>query len=305
MECLRVDPSQISLPVGECGKIHVKDKATEIKVEMRNFLKTQDICTDADCDMGKSSKIFSKNKLSAPMIQGQRSQCSKTLKKLEFFEDKLCKALLDFIATEEKKYTDETVKDFKATGPVELADMPCIECRGQPCNYNCRNFIVFSLYTRNQLDHLLWLDSQEKVSISEALCRTYGGQAVGNGYQFLVIHHLLPFYIAANAIIACGYESCEEKWGLLSRVKVSYCFMKIIEYDCDFQTFIPSLRPYLHKDVFMRDANKTNKLLKEVFRHIYVYFFLKRKFCGLGDQRIRDEIKWTIQRCFNFPYQYK
>lgn len=177
--------------------------------------------------------------------------------------------------------------------------MPCTECYGSCC-HNCEEFIVFSLYTKNELQHLLWLNSQGKVNIGDALCRLYGGQAVGNGYRFLVIHHLLPFYVAANAIIACGYESCEEKWGILSSVNKTWCFMSFILGDCDFLTFIPSLRPYLHKDVFMRDMTKTMELLREVFRHIYVYVFLMRKFCSYDDESFRTELKHTLRQCFNF-----
>ena len=39
---------------------------------------------------------------------------------------------------------------------------------------------------------------------------------VGNGYRFLIIFHLLPFYLISNAIIACGYENNPNKWGQLN-----------------------------------------------------------------------------------------
>jgi hypothetical protein len=59
----------------------------------------------------------------------------------------------------------------------------------------------------------------EVFSISAALGQLYGGQAVGNGYRFLIIYHVLPFYLTANAIIACGYEGSPEKWGRLCQNK--------------------------------------------------------------------------------------
>lgn len=298
---LRVDPSEISLPVGDCGRIHINDKATEIKVEHRNFIRPEQICTDKDCNAVVAAKTFSKNKLSQPMIKIRlrRGPNDESKKKIKFFFEKFCNTVLEFAKTEENKYPDEVIDKFVPKGPPELVDMHCIECYG-PCRYKCDNFIVFSLYTKNELNYLLWLNKQGKLSIQSALSRNYGGQAVGNGYQFLVIHHLLPFYVAANAIIACGYESCEEKWGILSKIDNSWGLMWNIEYDCDFLTFIPSLRPYLKKDVFMKDMTKTIELLREVFRHIYVYFFLKKKFGGIDDGWVRDEIKYTLQRCFGF-----
>jgi hypothetical protein len=49
VECLTVDATSISLPVGDCKKIHLVDRKTEIKVEGRNFIHDNQICTDKDC----------------------------------------------------------------------------------------------------------------------------------------------------------------------------------------------------------------------------------------------------------------
>lgn len=303
--CLQVDPTQICLPVGECGRIHVNDKATEIKVQRRKFLKPKDICTDKDCKTLDVPGQFSKNKLSPPTLQTRRpTKDIEVKKKLKFFREKFCKAIWEFVETEEKKYTDEIIKNFKPIGPAAVVDTECTECYSYPCRYNCEGFKVFSLYTNYEIEHLLWLDSRKEVSVGDALYKLYGGQAVGNGYQFLVIYHLLPFYITANAIIACGYESCEEKWGILSTVNKPWGFMRSLSSDCDFKTFIPSLRPYLHKDVFMRDMTKTMELLREVFRHIYVYFYLKKRFCSYTEERLRDEVRWPILSCLGFSFDY-
>jgi len=204
---------------------------------------------------------------------------------------------MEFVATEERKFDSLThYAENKIVPENELLDMECIECMYHPCKYACENFVVFSLYSNYQIDKLLWLDSIGKVNVESALSQTYGGQFVGNGYLFLV-SHLLPFYFQCNAILACGYEADESKWGDL---KPNAYFRRQLEYDCDFLTFIPSLRPYLHKDVFMKDMSKTMELLRIVFRHIYVYIFLLKRFkhSNLDYFKYYTKVQWQ----FGFRY---
>ncbi|XP_037043599.1 uncharacterized protein LOC119079656 [Bradysia coprophila] len=299
VQCLRIDNTEISLPVGECGKIHLIDKATKIKVASRKFLTSDQICASSQCSDTTNIRSFSKNKLTEPIL----SRCSIRYNgwrkdKLKYINDKFAETVMEFVATEERKFSSLIhYAENEIVPESELLHTICTECRYQPCKYGCTDFLVFSLYSNYQIDKLLWLDSVGKVNIKASLSKTYGGQAVGNGYQFLVIYHLLPFYVRSNAIIACGYEADESKWGDL---QPSASFRRSIEYDCDFLTFIPSLRPYLHKDVFMKDMNKTMELLRIVFRHIYVYIFLIKKFhCYYGDiEHIKHDLK--MQWFFGF-----
>lgn len=299
VQCLRTDDTEITLPVGECGRIHLVDKATQIKVSSRKYLSSDQICTSTRCSSTTNLRSFSKNRLSEPILSHCRTRHNGwRTGKLKYINEKFYETVMEFVATEERKFQSLThYADDEIVPETELLNMQCIECRYHPCKYGCKDFLVFSLYSSYQIDKLLWLDSVGKVSIKSALSKNYGGQAVGNGYMFLVLHHLLPFYVRANAILACGYEADESKWGDL---QPNTYFRRSLEYDCDFLTFVPSLRPYLHKDVFMKDINKTMELLRIVFRHIYVYIFLIKRFqCYYGTiDQIRHDLK--IQWFFGF-----
>lgn len=297
VQCLRTDDTEITLPVGECGKIHLIDKATKIKVSSRKFLTNDQICFQSQCSNTTNLRSFSKNKLSQPILSScPRRHVGWRKEKLNFINQKFYDTVMEFVDSEERKFNSTTHYISGEIVPeLELLHIRCIECRGYPCKNVCQNFLVFSLFSNYEIDKLLWLDSIGKVSVKNALNETYGGQAVGNGYMFLVLHHLLPFYVRCNAILACGYEDNEEQWGDLQ--SKSY-FRRSLEYDCDFLTFIPNLRPYLHKDVFMKDVNKTMELLRIVFRHIYVYIFLIKRFNCYYIDIIKHDLK--IQWYFGF-----
>ncbi|KAJ6649300.1 hypothetical protein Bhyg_04534, partial [Pseudolycoriella hygida] len=272
VQCLRTDDTEIRLPVGECGKIHLVDKATKIKVSSRKFLTDDNICTSSACSNTTNLRSFSKNKLSQPTLSAcPRRQIGWRKDKLKFINEKFYETVMEFVASEERKFVSiSSYGENEIIPESELLHMRCTECYRHPCNIG-------------------------KVNIRNALCSTYGGQAVGNGYMYLVIHHLLPFYVRANAIIACGYESDENKWGDL---QTNAHFRRSIEYDNDFLTFIPSLRKYLHKDTFMKDMNQTMELLRIVFRHIYVYIFLIKRF-----DCYRDVIKHDLKVQWHFGFR--
>lgn len=299
--CLSIDATEIKLPIGDCGRIHIIDKATEIKVASRKFLTPEKVCTAKDCVTLPELGVFSKNKLSPPTIQTKLRSTRTDDVKLKCFKDKFCQAVFEFVATAEKKYSADEMQHFTPLKPPEVLDMICTECRGQPCTYKCENFLVFSLYSSDQIEHLLWLNSRGEVSIGNALSQYYGGQAVGNGFAFLVEFHLLPFYLTANAIIACGYEAEPEKWGTLAPNRY---FRSYIQYDCDYLTFIPSLRPLLNEDIFMRDMGKTLELLRELFRHIYLYVYLKKNFTSYTEERFREDFSSSLSHCFSFRHSY-
>lgn len=301
--CLRTDPTEILLPVGECGQIHLINKETEIKVINRKFIKQEQICTVNDCPIAAQLGSFSKNKLSEPTLTARETEPhnKEFVRRLRYFAQKFIEAVLEFVDTELLKHTDEVIENFKPLEAPKALVTRCFDCYSEPCRYNCENFLIFSMFTNNQIDHLLWLDKKKEVNIGIALGANYGGQAVGNGWTFLIIYHLLPFYLTANAIIACGYESDESKWGILA--PESY-FRSSILHDCDFITFVPSLRSLLHKDIFMKDMTKTMELLKECFRHIYMYFMLRKKlspgFRENIERGLRNDFNSSIRMTFKF-----
>ena len=142
----------------------------------------------------------------------------------------------------------------------------------------------------------------EVFNIHEALALRYGGQAVGNGYRFLVFGYLLPFYLISNVIIGCGYQGDPEKWGCLNPKDGCYSFYSQMLTDCDFLTFVPTLRKYLDEDVFMKDLEKTRELLKRVFDHIYLYVFLGKRYLGFDEQSLKYELQMTLQYFLNLKF---
>jgi len=142
----------------------------------------------------------------------------------------------------------------------------------------------------------------EVYDIREALYLRYGGQAVGNGYRFLVFYHLLPFYLMSNVIIGCNYQNNPAKWGRLNPDESYYCFYYQLMNDCDFLTFVPSLRKNLEKEVFMKDLEKTDDLLKRVFDHIYLYVLLGKRLMAFDETSFKFEVEEAIQSSFKLQF---
>jgi len=63
VNCLRVDDTEITLPVGEFGRIHLINKATKMKVLSRKFLTNDQICTSNNCDTTTKVRSFSKKQI--------------------------------------------------------------------------------------------------------------------------------------------------------------------------------------------------------------------------------------------------
>jgi hypothetical protein len=74
--------------------------------------------------------------------------------------------------------------------------------------------------------------------------------------------------------------------------------------DCDFLTFVPSLRKYLEKEVFMKDLEKTEELLKRVFDHIYLYILLTKKFLGVDEKSLKDKVQGALKNCFTLEFKF-
>jgi hypothetical protein len=142
----------------------------------------------------------------------------------------------------------------------------------------------------------------EVYDIREALYLRYGGQAVGNGYRFLVFYHLLPFYLISNIIIGCNYQNNPEKWGRLNPDESYYCFYYQLMNDCDFLTFVPSLRKNLEKEIFMKDLEKTDELLKRVFDHIYLYVLMGKRLMSFDETSFKFEVEEAIHTCFKLQF---
>ena len=112
-----------------------------------------------------------------------------------------------------------------------------------------------------------------------------------------MLQHILPFYLLANLIIACGYEGQPEKWGSLNP-KSGNLWAGVMR-DCDFYTFIPKLRPLLDPEIFMKDLDKTRELLKNCFEYFYLYYFLWVKSGGYPYRTLADDIEMEVRLLFD------
>jgi hypothetical protein len=294
------DPSSIVLPIGECGKIHCdEDSSTKIQVKNRKFITEDMICTDSSCQT-TNVQSFSKKKAGMPdLIYHNQVFSPAHAAQIEAFVVEFNRAASQFADTEAKKYSAESIAavtpptDEYLEGTIRQFD------GGDEDDYRPAYVLLYSLIVGVNGDEdikiLLHLNHTGALDIRTALSTCYGGQSVGQGMPFL-LYHLIRFYLTCNVIIACEYQRNPGKWGSLSP---NASFKDSIQHDCDFFTFIPQWRSYLHEDVFMVDLEQTKDLLKKCFRFIYIIKFLCERVDYDGGYFPRGNIAYRdVTSCF-------
>ena len=291
------DSSAIVLPVGDCGRIHIKDNLQDSgngsnassssvrhQVENRKYITNDMICSVEGCPTTKQA-VFSKNpkKRTPDLIGNNQLFTTEGAALIEHFVCEFNRATSEFADTEASKLSPQAIAKVTKNPPnKEYLDHIIWHFYGVSDesllpNYRCDHDIVYALLAGDKGDDdmltLMYLVSSGNIDMKAALSQYYGGQAVGHGVSFL-FYHLLRFYIISNVIIACDYQTQHEKWGLLKSLMHDISKDK----DCVFYTFIPCWREYLHPDVFMVDLTATMALLKKCFRILYILKFLLEKF---------------------------
>ncbi|XP_055371342.1 uncharacterized protein LOC129605541 [Condylostylus longicornis] len=300
---LKTDKSSIILPVGDCGRIHCRDRKTEIKVQNRKFIKTEFICQDKGCET-TGTGYFSKNKMLPASLSARKVIENNQWKQLQYFCKKFTETVFEFIESEKAKANDVCdfyIKTCDLNSFLD-SDVPCTECYGRCRDDVCDNFIVFSLFISGKVNILLKLDQIGRVNVRKALNQNYGGQAVGNGFRFLMDYHILPFYLITNVIIACNFQEDSTKWGIL-RPYSGYNLFSRIQYDCDYKTFIPNLRHLLQKNTFMKNADATHILLKECFKCIYQYVYLKNVMLNFSKKDFYEQLEQELMYLLQIKYE--
>lgn len=238
------DPSQILLPCGPCDRVHVRDdedRSTARLVSARKFITEEMVCHDANCPT-TNKKAVAKRGPSAPELGPcNRIRTPDNVRRIQGFVAKFNEAVVEFAETESKKYSPRVMAAFKKHPPAEeVAQEVLSKFYGvavtSTATHSYEHELFWALLAGENGDEdvkrlLYWAESG-RVDVRAALATQYGGQAVGNGASFL-LWHLFRFYITANLVIACGYQSSPEKWGLLSPSSRGK-FLAFIQNDCDF-----------------------------------------------------------------------
>lgn len=262
----------ITLPVGDCGRIHTDKRKHEIQVEMRNFISEDMICKDENC-RATGEREFRKNSKRVPPFKNKGKGDEK---KLLMFVESLYDAVDEFALTELKTPAKQTIEydDTKLDG-----HHPFTFCE------RCNKFI----------NHLEFGDKQKLFEYSEPelqgiLRCLHGGQAVGNNIMFLLFH-ILRFYVYSNAIVYLDLRK-EDQWPEFMKPK-SY-FRSSLLSACDGQTFLPYSRKFLASA--MIDLNETRELSKRLFKFIYFYVMIRMKLDS--SYKLQDDFDWRYFRYF-------
>lgn len=196
---------------------------------------------------------------------------------LRWFLDRLTKTIHEFCATQLRKATEATMISSSTSTQRAKKEILATEILRQEENSSSWD-ILYDLISRGDVRTILILQESNRLAIRELLQQNFGGQAIGNGFVFLVVYHLLPFYLACNIIIITknNIQSHEENlWDSLFTFDDDgmVCHNgRSLGRDCDGRTFLEHLRPALRQGVFMRDYETTHDLIKQVFDAIIAYY---------------------------------
>ncbi|KAJ8669965.1 hypothetical protein QAD02_001224 [Eretmocerus hayati] len=266
----------VSLPVGSCGLIHVRNKKTKCQVKDTKFL-VDKVCPSDTCQT-VGEKIFRKNDKKLydlpdfykNITNEHFMNCFKTA--VTEFADSYTKKNLS--NTESKKITlkDEDVERLKKEAEEVLERDKGWKA---PDDYGlwwnqCRCQLITLLMEAKKLSTIL---SFEEQVLKDFFSCSHGGQAVGNNFRFL-LSHVFYVYVHTNLILCCNLENEPEKWGFMT--PGSYA-RKLFSEDCDGQTFLQASRQYLVDDVYMKDFDATKQLMKDCFEFIYFSKILYEK----------------------------
>jgi hypothetical protein len=287
----------IELPIGNCGRIHLINRKTQIQVNHRKYLANQ-VCTDLECKV-TASKVFRKSlkkKISLTRFRPNYLRTYNT-KQLSDFIDCFSRAICEFAETERKKVGQRNVvKTDLAVFHQEIIEKLKEEKRWLKSEEEmkwyrswCSRCQLFTILIEAADAKKLFSFSDKK--IKSVLSCTHGGQAVGNNFNFLSLH-VLTVYLCTNLIVASGLQDNPEEWGPM---RPGSYFRRELMYDCDGQTFLYSSRRFLTDDVYMKDWEAMRQLCKNCFQFLYFTEMLR--------QEIKDSYdRWNIENLKQYIY---
>ena len=262
------EDSGLTAPVGECNKIHIERKREEIQVEHRKYLENH-ICNSTTCPTKGTMIFYKRKKLKLTIDKETRSLTQSKCKSLEYFVEKFVQAVNEFAETEMKKVNVDLADQTAGNNEIIIKNLE--ERFPQRSFRGLWQDILYELIAHGELETILLLDKRKIIDIRQLLGENYGGQAVGNGFRFLIANHLLPCYFVSNLIISNNLENTPEMWG---HMKTEGNVRKFLNYDCDGRTFIVNLRPFVQPQKYMIDIAGTSEMIKQIFSAIYIYYLL-------------------------------
>ncbi|WP_067536835.1 hypothetical protein [Nocardia crassostreae] len=245
------DPG-VELPVGMCGRIHLDDKRTTIRVERRKYLAGR-VCRLDGCTT-RGTEVFRKNRAHTLTLPGELPRPTREIVRARA-------RLTRFGRTLDGLIGDSARHALRTAGPARSAAAAVDHHPG------CRCAHVVDLMESGSTRELLSLGDS---AIRAALDHRHGGQAVGNNLLFLH-YHVLHTYLRTNMIVAFGLADRPQDWGSMSP---GSSFRRRALTDCDGQTFLPAARRLLHDDVYLVDMMATEQLVTACFGYLVQYRML-------------------------------
>ncbi|KXS09540.1 hypothetical protein M427DRAFT_38759 [Gonapodya prolifera JEL478] len=305
----RPSETGVAIPVRACGRIHPDTSHTRQLLANRAYL-VKYVCPDADCAPSPSDEqgtfykdaardgarddtlvLFEfkrdvKNGLHRGGLQSWQDWTPTTAahKRLHHFLDSFLSTLQTLGDTEAAKILSTTTNLTRTA-----CEQRCAQIRALPTYsdfwHDCD--LVLNMLIRGEVLLAIRCHDVGILDLPVVRAQTFGGQAVGNYWNFL-LYHLLRVYLGTNAILAAGTA------GLKVDDKSQGEFMRGITSmlsDCDGRTFLPSLRPALDPGVFLKDGDATRDMLKALFRFFALFGVLERRGLAMTEDEWRT--RWA------------
>lgn len=256
------DPG-VELPVGDCGRIHLGDKRTAIRVERRKYLAGR-VCVRAGC-VTRGTAVFRKTRGYAVTLPGEMPRATREVALASARLTRFGEALRKLIEDGGRRAQD-AVRGWGFDG-VDEAQLT--QALRQSDHWGCRCSEYVGLMETGRTRELLSFGDNEIRAVLE--CRP-GGQAVGNNLGFL-LYHVLHVYLRTNLIVAFGLEGKPEDWGSMTP---GSSFRGEVMQDCDGMTFLPGARRFLADDLYVVDGHATGQLVDACFSFLVHYEVLCR-----------------------------
>ena len=291
----------ITPPTKKKKKNHILKNKINIQIKNRKYINQKMVCSNKNCKtIGKIT--IQKKKKEFPLIKQPKKKIDTLEKEKNFkifansfiehlhdFKNSLSKKVFEIKKVPEnnftKEYIDEKINIFLGN------DIKLEQNQNWSLKYifNINDINVHEWFGNNveiwalsiskdfnDIRTIIELDKKNKIS----LVNLFNNKVFMMGSPFIyLIESLKHFYFSMNTIIYCGYYNKPDKWGVMND---NHIWKHILAED-NF-TFIPKwryqyLNPYNEKTIYgieyIKNKNNINELLKDIFRFIYTWQFLK------------------------------
>ena len=292
-------PGKVILPVGPCDRIHLIDRQTEIKVEMRGKYITEEmICHNEECiSQVKASKdragmikykSFKKDK-DAPGFNNfphlaKEKVSEEYYKNLVSFFRSWVEAIDSFVDSEKQKFSEEAMKEIRKNPPTDefLRNLVLETTRLRDVHYSesDQSPLIYTLITTNNLSILKYFNDEKRVDVAEEFrTKVYGSQF--SNYRYIEFYlNLFSMYFSLNVMIQMGIKEVNPNVIIhnyyFNTVRSIINLHKSMDRDFDDFEIPVNLHPFLVHGVLFNDGERTRTLLKSLFRLIVNIYAVRR-----------------------------